>query len=184
MSETSTIARSLHDVGLAAWFGGSLMGAVGLNGATAEAHEPAERTRLSSLGWGRWAPVNAVAIGAHLLGGARLVQVNKGRVVAQPGAGANTATKLVLTAAAAGLTAYAGAQGRKVAEHAHEGAAGATEPSGSSSRELQQAQQRLQAAQWAIPAVTAALLVLGANQGEQQRPEALVGHQLDRLPWR
>lgn len=184
MSETSTIARSMHDVGLAAWFGGSLMGAVGLNGATAEAKDPSERTRLSSLGWGRWAPVNAVAIGVHLLGGARLTQVNKGRVVAQPGAGANTATKLALTAAAAGLTAYAGAQGRKVAEHAHEGAEGATEPAGSSSPELQQAQHRLRAAQWAIPAVTGALLVLGANQGEQQRPEALVGRQLDRLPWR
>ena len=27
------------------------MGAIGLNGATAEAKDPAERTRLSSLGW-------------------------------------------------------------------------------------------------------------------------------------
>ncbi|GAB3993140.1 hypothetical protein [Nocardioides marmoraquaticus] len=184
MSETNTLARSLHDVGLAAWFGGSLMGAVGLNGATAAADDPTERTRLSTLGWARWSPVNAVAIGAHLLGGARLTQVNKGRVATQPGAGANTATKLALTAAAAALTAYAGAQGKKVGEHAHEGAEGATEPAASSSRELEQAQQRLRAAQWAIPALTGALLVLAAEQGEQQRPQALVGRQLDRLPWR
>jgi hypothetical protein len=33
MAQDNTLARSLHDVGLAAWFGGSLMGAVGLNGA-------------------------------------------------------------------------------------------------------------------------------------------------------
>ena len=32
MSSRTTIARSLHDVGAAAWFGGSLMGAVGVNG--------------------------------------------------------------------------------------------------------------------------------------------------------
>jgi hypothetical protein len=31
MAQDNTLARSLHDVGLAAWFGGSLMGAVGLN---------------------------------------------------------------------------------------------------------------------------------------------------------
>jgi hypothetical protein len=184
MSETNTLARSMHDVGLAAWFGGSLMGAVGLNGATAEASDPSERTRLSSLGWARWSPVNAVAIGAHLLGGARLTQVNKGRVATQPGAGANTAVKTVLTIAAAAVTAYAGAQGTKVAKHSEEGAQGATEPSASASQELKQAQQRLRAAQWAIPALTGTLLVLGANQGEQQRPEALVGRQLDRLPWR
>jgi hypothetical protein len=29
----NTLSRSLHDLGLATWFGGSLMGAVGLNGA-------------------------------------------------------------------------------------------------------------------------------------------------------
>lgn len=184
MSETNTLARSLHDVGLAAWFGGSLMGAVGLNGATAEATDPTERTRMSTLGWARWTPVNALAVGAHLLGGARLTQVNKGRVLTQPGAGANTTVKLVLTAVAAGLTAYSGYLGTQVAEQADEGAEGATEPRSGSSERLRTAQQQLRATQWAIPAVTGALLVLGAQQGEQQRPEALVGHQLDRLPWR
>jgi hypothetical protein len=29
MAQDNTVARSLHDLGLAAWFGGSLMGAVG-----------------------------------------------------------------------------------------------------------------------------------------------------------
>ena len=35
MAQDNTLARSLHDLGLATWFGGSLMGAVGLNGAAA-----------------------------------------------------------------------------------------------------------------------------------------------------
>src|SRR4051794_28909738 len=39
------IARSVHDLTAAAWFGGSLMGAIGLNGAAAQAKDPAERTR-------------------------------------------------------------------------------------------------------------------------------------------
>ncbi len=47
MSSTrNTVIRSLHDVGLAAWFGGALMGAVGVNGATAAS--PGNRTTWPS----------------------------------------------------------------------------------------------------------------------------------------
>jgi hypothetical protein len=65
MSERNTVLRSMHDIGLAGWFGGSLMGAVGLNGAAAQAASPAERLQIASAGWDRWGPVNLVAIGAH-----------------------------------------------------------------------------------------------------------------------
>ena len=60
------LARSLHDVGLAVWFGGSVMGAVGLNGAAATLRNPDERAAAATAGWSRWAPVNAVASGAHI----------------------------------------------------------------------------------------------------------------------
>ena len=40
----NTLVCSLHDVGLAAWFGSSLMGAVGVNGAAAAAGDPQERS--------------------------------------------------------------------------------------------------------------------------------------------
>ena len=53
MAADNTISRSLHDVGLAAWFGGSLMGAVGLNGAAAQVQEPKQRLRVASSGWNR-----------------------------------------------------------------------------------------------------------------------------------
>ena len=65
MSERNTVLRSMHDIGLAGWFGGSLMGAVGLNGAAAQAPNPAERLQIASAGWDRWAPVNLAAIGAQ-----------------------------------------------------------------------------------------------------------------------
>jgi len=181
MSEKNTLVRSLHDTGLAAWFGGSLMGAVGLNGATAKAGDPRERTALSAKGWGRWAPVNAAAIGAHVVGGLGLIAANKSRVAAQPGARMNTIVKSALTGAAVGLTAYSGALGRKVAQHADEGAEGATEPHPVASEELGKAQRQLRLTQWAIPVDTGALVVLGAQQGEQQRPQSLLRNQLARL---
>ena len=37
MAQRNTLAHAMHDIGLAAWFGGSLMGAVGLNGAAGDA---------------------------------------------------------------------------------------------------------------------------------------------------
>src|SRR2546430_2227926 len=57
MSDQHTVLRSMHDTGLAAWFGGSLMGVVGLNGAVAEADQPTEPLHISAVGWKRWAPV-------------------------------------------------------------------------------------------------------------------------------
>jgi hypothetical protein len=181
MSEKNTLIRSAHDIGLAAWFGGALMGAVGLNGAAAKAKDPKERLELSSIGWGRWAPVNAAAIGVHAIGGAGLIAANKGRLAGQPGARANTLVKLVLTVGAAGLTAYSGKLGRTVAEHASQGGHGSTEPSAAASPELQKAQKQLKITQWAIPAVTGVLLVMGANQGEQQRPKSLLSNQFARV---
>ena len=174
MSQRDTLIRSLHDLGLAAWCGGSLMGAVGLNGATAQAHDPQERLRLSSLGWKRWAPVSAGAIGAHAIGGAGLIITNRRRAQLDDGARANTKVKFALTVAAAGLTAWSGVLGRKVEEQSGQGAPGATEPSASNSRDLAAAQKQLQVTQWAIPAITAVLVIMGAQQGEQQRPSQLL----------
>jgi hypothetical protein len=176
MSQRNTLVRSMHDVGLAAWFGGSLMGAVGLNGATAAAKDPRERLSLSSLGWGRWAPVNTAAIGVHAVGGLGLILGNKGRLTVQGEGQANTAVKTVVTGAALAVTAYSGMLGRKVAKLSSEGGEGATEPAPGSSRELANAQRQLRLCQWAIPALTGVLVVMGAQQGEQQRPLAgLVG---------
>ncbi|HET7328901.1 MAG TPA: hypothetical protein VFJ14_16640 [Nocardioidaceae bacterium] len=180
MSDNNSVARSLHDLGAAAWFGGSLMGAVGLNGAAAAASSPAERLQLSSQGWARWTPVNAAAIGAHLVGGIALLAGNQRRLRHQPGAKSVTVAKVALTLTAGGLTAYSGVLGRTVDKHASQGGATPTEPSSGASAELAKAQKRLKAVQWATPAVTGALVVLGAVQGEQQRPRALLSAQAMR----
>lgn len=162
-------SRSMHDLGLAAWFGGSLMGAIGLNGAAAAAHDPTERTRLSTLGWKRWTPVQIAAIGVHALGGLGQLRENAQRVTVDSGSRRLTMVKNAVTAGAAAITLYSGVLGSQVARHEHEGAAGATEPGAQSSTELARAQRQLQVTQWAIPALTSILVVLGAQHGEQQR---------------
>jgi hypothetical protein len=78
----------------------------------------------------------------------------------------------VLTIVAAGTTLYSALVGTKMAKHADEGAAGTTEPGAGTSDELAKAQKQQKALQWAIPALTAVLVVLAAQQGEQQRPVA------------
>lgn len=169
MSNDNMLTRVMHDLGAAAWFGGSLMGAVGLNGAAAAASDPVERLELSSLGWGRWAPVQAAAIGAHVIGGLGQIAGNQKRVAADPASQANSLVKTLVTVAAMGVTAYSGVLGKKVNDLRHEGAHGATEPQSTASDELSSAQQQLKVAQWAIPVLTGILVVLGAQQGEQQR---------------
>jgi hypothetical protein len=80
LAADNTVSRSLHDLGLATWFGGSLMGAVGLNGAAADVEEPRQRLRVATAGWNRWTPVNLAGIAAHVVGGAVLLGANTGRV--------------------------------------------------------------------------------------------------------
>ncbi|MEW1957805.1 hypothetical protein [Kineococcus sp. NPDC059986] len=119
MGERQTVIRSLHDIGLAAWFGGSLFGAVGLNGASAAVGDPSDRTHVAALGWARWAPVNAAALAAHSVGAIGLLSANRGRDVAA-------------------------------------------------------AMKKLKVLQWTIPALTGVLLVLTAQQGEQQKASQVV----------
>ncbi|MDQ3708787.1 MAG: hypothetical protein M3387_05700, partial [Actinomycetota bacterium] len=81
----NTVIRSMHDLGAAAWFGGSLAGAIGINGAASDIDDPAERAKIAANGWARWSPVNAAAIGTHALGGLGLILANRGRVQDQAG---------------------------------------------------------------------------------------------------
>jgi hypothetical protein len=174
VSTRNTVIRSMHDVGLAAWFGGALMGAVGLNGATSEVDDPTDRAKLASAGWARWAPVNAAAIGAHLIGGIGLVLANRQRLAVQSGARSNTVVKTALTGVAIASTAFSGWKGTQVFAAGKVHAGGGTTPSERTPNEPAAAMRQLRVAQWVTPAVTAVLIILGAQQGEQQRPGQLL----------
>ena len=170
MSERNTVVRSLHDLGLGAWFGGSLAGAVGINGAAADVTDPTQRLRVATAGWGRWSPVNLAAIAAHLVGGAGLLVANRERVSGQKGVGASTVAKLGLTGAAGGATGWRGARGAKRAQYAGTPVEGGTEPAPSTPPEAARAQEQLKVLQWVLPALTGGIVVLTAVHGEQQRP--------------
>jgi hypothetical protein len=114
VSTDNTVACALHDRGLAAWFGGSLMGATGLNGAAAVVQDPTQRLRVANTGWARWTPLNLAGIAAHLAGGAVLLAGNKGRLAGQQGVAAASTAKTALTVAALGTTAYARVLGKKL----------------------------------------------------------------------
>jgi len=176
----NTTARFLHDVSLAAWFGGGLMGAVGLNGAANDAKDSTDRVRIAAHGWARWAPVNAAAIGLHLLAGAQLVRANKGRLAGQKGVAKTSVAKTALTGAAVAVTAYSGYLGMRVGEIENVPAEGGTKPSAATPDSVARDLQMLRALQWAQPALTGGLVLLNAVMGEQQRPSEVARAALAR----
>lgn len=169
MTERNTFLRCAHDLGLAAWFGGALMGAVGLNGAAQEEGvTEAGAARIASAGWAKWAPLGAVAVGVHLIGGSGVLVANRSRVRNQKGVGASTLSKTLLTAALT-ATAYTRVLGKKV-DLASSQKDEDQETAEQVPVSTEQAQKQLALMQWAVPALTAGLVVLNALHGEQQRP--------------
>jgi hypothetical protein len=182
MSERNTLAHAMHDLGLAAWFGGSLMGAIGVNGAAADVDDPRQRARVANAGLARWTPFNAVAIGAHLIGGAQLLKANKGRVATQQGVLANTNLKMALTAGALAATGYARVLGKKMQKAGDVPVAGGTNATTTTPPEVAKAQKQLNALQWAIPGLTGAMLASSSLHEEQQRPSQVIGGSIKGLP--
>ncbi len=176
-----TLARTLHDVGLATWFGGSLMGAVGLNGAAASLRNPDERSASATVGWTRWAPVSAAAIGAHLIGAVQLLRTEAPRVRSQEGVMRSSIIKTALTAGALGTTAYSGVLNRKIVAAGNVPVQGATEPGASTPADVAATQKQLKAVQWLIPAFTGGIVAATSWQGEQMRPEEVAAGTLTRV---
>lgn len=121
-----------------------------------------------------WAPVSTAAIGAHLIGGGALLYANRGRAKHQSGVTANTVAKIAVTGAALGATALSGLFGAKAAAGDGHPTEGATDPSPTTPPDVAAAQQRLRYLQWALPVFTGAIVALGAQQGEQQRPSQIL----------
>jgi hypothetical protein len=182
------VFRSLHDVGLAAWFGGTLANAVALNPAAGEARVPHDRGAVANTGWNRWTPVNAAAIGMHLAGAAGILVVDQPRVIGQRGVTTVSAVKTGLTAAAIGVTAYSRLLGRKVSRETEVPVASGTEPlesedgaAATTPPDVAGAQKQLRVLQWVVPALTGAVVVISAVAGEQQRPTEVVKGLLQRV---
>jgi hypothetical protein len=170
MSERHTALRSMHDLGLAAWFGGSLMGALGVNGAATQLEDSTQRLPVASAGWARWTPVNAAAIGAHLAGAVGELVTESPRVAAQSGVARISAVKTALTVGALAVTGYSRLLGMKLQRAGGPSVEGATEPNYQTPANIASRQRQMKLLQWAIPALTGALVVVTAYMSEQQKP--------------
>ncbi|MCT7659516.1 hypothetical protein [Mycobacterium deserti] len=177
----STIFHQLHDVGLAAWFGGTLANAVALNPAASQAGADSRVGAVANEGWDRWTPVNAAAIGAHLAGAVGLVKHDLGRAKVQQGVPTMAGIKTALTVAALGATGYSRMLGRRVSEHEAVPASDGTTPSIATPPDVASAQKQLKALQWAVPALTGAIVLIGAYASEQYRPEEVSKGVLQRV---
>ena len=172
--ETAIVSRSLHDVGLAAWFGGTLANAVALNAAAGQAGRPHDSGAVVNTGWDRWTPVNAVAIGAHLAGSVGQLTSNASRLGGQPGVAQMALIKTGLTGAALGVTAWARILGKRVSAEPRVPVEDGTTPTPETPADIAAAQKQLAMLQWVVPVLTGALVVVSAFAGEQQRPAGVV----------
>jgi len=167
--DRTTAATIAHDIGLAAWFGGAWMGAVGLNGATIEVDDHTQRTRVANAGWFRWAPIAGTSLVANVVGAYVL-----GRLVPSPGihtggAGGLRALRTVLTAAAVLSTIETGISGQRVVRGGDVPVATSVTPIAATPPKVAAAQRRLRVAQWLVPAFTGALLVVEVFQRRSSR---------------
>jgi hypothetical protein len=94
MARLSTTAWVLHDLGLAAGFGGNLFGQLALNPAVAAAESKRDRGRVAQVAWSRYKGVNAFsllafagtwAIGRALLSGREVGRTSRKITVMKDG---------------------------------------------------------------------------------------------------
>jgi CelD/BcsL family acetyltransferase involved in cellulose biosynthesis len=119
--------------------------------------------------------------GVHLVGSVGQLVGNKSRVAGQRGVGAMAVTKTGLTVAALAVTAWSRVLGHRVAEHPDVPVADATTPTFGTPTDVATAQRQLAVLQWAVPALTGALIVISSLAGEQQRPATVLTGVLRRL---
>jgi hypothetical protein len=172
MVERNTFIRAANEVSLAVWFGGSLMGATGLERGAAAAD--GDKHRVEATAWSAWQPVQIAAIATQLASGAALTLANRHRVAGQRGVATTSALRTGLTGAAIAMTILAARTGARVAAEAERSPDAddtAHEPD----------ERRLRLAQWMVPALTGAMLVVDALMGEQQRPNQVARGALERI---
>ena len=161
------VAQAVHDLGSALWFGGSVMGAAGVNKSGQQLTQGIDRIRVASSAWGRFAPAQWAGIGATLLAGVRLTQVGGRRLALQKGFGTVGGLKAgvaVAGAAATGFAAYSGSRIGALAEEAEQRGTpvqvkDATLPTDATPPDIARWQQRQRVAQALVPVLAGANIV-------------------------
>jgi len=167
MSGYSTLVRATHLVTNAAWFGGSLMGAVALNPAAREGDDAHEQADIADTGWTQWGPVQGASIALHLASGLAILADNRRRVVAHRPTTVAVVAKTALTGAALAASGAAYRLGAELGE-----AKERADHDPEAARRARSLARTMRWLQWATPVTTGGVLVLDAYLGEQQRGPA------------
>ena len=188
-TDSHAFAQALHDLSGALWFGGSVAGVAGYNKAGADLPDPYDRIRVAGSAWSRFAPAQWAAIGVHTLAGLQLTRASKGRLALQHGYGRAGTVKAAVTAAGIGATAYAAFTGAKVSKAAQQArargqqvqVADANISTDQTPPEVARWQRQNRVAQYLVPALTGANVVLGSYLVQAYRPGAAARGFLQRL---
>ena len=189
IDDSRVAAQAIHDLGAALWFGGSVMGAAGVNKAGQDLRDGVDKVRVAESAWRRFAPAQWLGIGTVLVAGSRLTWESKGRLVVQYGLGRAGAAQAALAVAGAGATAYAAWSGTRIGqltERAHErgepfDTTDATVPNAGTPPEVKVWQRRQRVAQYLVPVLAGANIVLNAYLTQQYRPGATLAGIARRL---
>ncbi|MCM0677180.1 hypothetical protein NCC78_21165 [Micromonospora phytophila] len=186
---SQALPQTLHDLGAALWFGGSVMGVAGVNKSGNDLRDGMDKIRVAASAWNRFAPAQWLGITAVLAAGSQLTRGSMGRMLAQqPFARAGMAKAAVAVVGTA-ATAYAAYSGRKIgelAERAHQrgeqvDVQDATLPNAQTPVEVAAWQRRQRVAQYLVPVLSGANIALGSYLEQQYRPTATARGVLDRL---
>jgi hypothetical protein len=164
VARTNMLARSVQELGLAAWFGRSLISV--LDSKETVGHGPG---RIGST------PVTLAAIGAYLSGSFFVMTGNKGRLASQQGVATISAVKISVISAALMATACSRRVEGRVSAARTAVARRGTGP------EVADAERRLRTLRRSTVALTGALVVFNAVMGEMQRPSEVASGVLRRL---
>jgi hypothetical protein len=165
------------------------MGVVGVNSAGRDLKEGADRIRVASSAWNRFAPAQWAGITATLLAGLQLTRVGGRRIAFQEGFGTVGATKAALAVAGAAATGYAAFCGSRIARETAEAerrgepidVVDATTPTGQTPPRIARWQRQQQVAQYVAPALAAANIAAGSRLVQSYRVGATAQGVLRRL---
>ena len=188
-ADSRVAAQAVHDLGAALWFGGSVMGVAGVNKSGADLRDGVDKVRVAESAWKRFAPVQWLGIGAVMIAGSRLTWESKTRLAVQHGigrAGAAQAAMAVAGAAATGFAAWSGHRIGQLTERAKDrgeriDTEDATIPNAATPPEVAMWQRRERVAQYLVPALAGANIVLNAYLTQHYRPGVTVAGIVRRL---
>lgn len=118
----ANVTRAAHDVGLAAWLGGTMFGKFAHNPSLVKISSHSERGSVANAAWNGYNPVNALGLGAAGLGwgAARLTETQNSNLTDRERALSKAKDALMGAAVLTGVVN--GIQGARLAKQAPDGA--------------------------------------------------------------